>query len=167
MVRLSHHLRTLPIREHPRLKGFLLRNSNTPDASPLQWLSLGVSIPRIEPTPTTTTGHGPRFPAQSSLFTLRFNLNQHCNLGGASPQSLFSSRMLDLESGSAIRPSPPMLSTPHDRNPSCRIHQLWQEYHLLQRCQRARRVRRGFRSLCSRRRSRTIHNRRPTRRRWI
>ena len=38
---------------------------------------------RFEPASTTTTGHGPRFPAQSSLFVLRFNLNQHWNLGQA------------------------------------------------------------------------------------
>jgi len=125
---------------------------------------------RIEPAPTTATGHRPRLPAQSSLFTLRLIPNQHCNLGQASPLSLFSWRMLNPESGLAVRPSPPMLSTPHDRDLSCRTYQLWWRAHRLRLCQRARRVRQGFRSSCGKRRSRSriIHNRSPpTRRRWV
>jgi len=78
----------------------------------------------IESAPTTATGHGSRSPAQSSPFTLRFNQNQHCNLGQVSPLSLFSSRMLDPESGPAVCPSLPMLLTLHDGNLSCCIHQL-------------------------------------------
>jgi len=120
---------------------------------------------RIESASTTATGHGQRFPAQSSLFvSTQINI---ATSGKASPLSLFSSRMLDPESCSAVCPSPPVLSTPRDGNLSSRIHQLWRGSHRLRLCQRAQRVRQEFRSPHGKRRSRAIYNRRPTRRWWI
>jgi len=76
MVCLSRHVIYAPCQSESTLDSrvFLLRNSNTPGASPLQWPSLGVSMPLMLSDRTCAyhgsgpTGHVSRRNLHSSLF---------------------------------------------------------------------------------------------------